>query len=375
MALARLFASVAVGALIAAQTHAQGMPTRWRLVEVWRSGGDAERSPAFSDVVDMQLAPNGHLLVLIGGDRPALVSIDNTGRPVRSVGGTTGPPLLDRPNGFAQFADGRIVINDPRVGRFSVLSEAGRFLREIDYQPWGYTARWLGFTSPDGALVEPVADGGRLVWRRWSSDFASSQLMPVSGCDFGLTAAGPETAFRINGRTRQVTVPVPFLQPPIAFVRGPDGASWAGLGPDYRRIVRTPWLACEDVAEITLEGDPLSIPVDTRLAAQQRVRQMAIDIGASVAPDVERIPATLPLFHTIRVDAANRLWVERHVTPERRAFTVYTADGRRRAEVRQVPIDIDILKPVAFSDTHLFGFTSDESDWTWLVALRIERVD
>ena len=43
-------------------------------------------------------------------------------------------------------------------------------------------------------------------------------------------------------------------------------------------------------------------------------------------------------------------------------------------EIGQVPVPIDTLKPVAFSDNHIFCFTTDESGWSWLVAMRIERV-
>lgn len=329
----------------------------------------------FDEVSDLELAPNGHLLVLTRGQAPQLVWIDNTGRPIRSVGrSSAAPPLLDAPNGLVQFPDGRIVVNDPREGRFVVLTEDGRYVREVAYQPWGWTAQWLGFVAPDGALLDPIPDQQQFTWRRWAPDFAASQMLPASACDFGLVRAGPEASFRIDGANGGAIVAVPFLQPPIALVRTRDGSTWSGVGPDFRRIVHTAWGSCEDDVSIELTGTPIAIPGEMRAAEQRRLRQMAVDVRAPVMPDLDRIPTVMPLFHALRVDRQERLWVERHVTPVTRTFSVFLPDGRHQAEVASVPVRIDTTRPVTFSDNHLFGFTVDDAGWTWLVAMRIERV-
>lgn len=111
-----------------------------------------------------------------------------------------------------------------------------------------------------------------------------------------------------------------------------------------------------------------------REAEQRRIRQMAVDVRASVFPNVDRIPTTMPLFHALRIDRQERLWGERHVTPGTRASGIFTADGRRRAHIADVPAPVNTETPVAFSDNQVFYFTTDESGWTWLVAMRIERV-
>lgn len=357
------------------QAQQTGVPERWRLVEIWRSGGDTTLSLSFEQVVDLELAPNGQLLVLTRGRTPQLVWIDNTGRPVRSVGGAGATaPRFDAPNGVTQFPDGRIVINDPRVGRFSVVSETGRFIRDVDYQPWGWSAQWMGFVAADGALLDFIADGARLTWRRWAPDFSASRLVPASPCDVGAFTANPDASFRIDGAAGGIAVPVPFLQPPVAFVRAPDGSSWSGVGPDYRRIVHAAWGSCDDGAVVEIGGDPLPVPDDMRAAEEQRIRQMAVDVRAPVLPDVGRIPTTMPLFHALRIDRQHRLWVERPVTPTTRAFSVFERDGRHRADVASIPAPIDTDRPVTFSDNHIFYFTTDDSGWTWLVAMRIERV-
>lgn len=374
MTLLRILCLVLAG--VSASVHARQSPApqRWSLVEVWRSGGDPTSSLSFAPVVDLELAPNGQLLALTGGPTPQLAWIDNTGRPIRVVGGPrSGPMALDAPNGLVQFPDGRIVINDPRVGRFVVLSESGRFLRDVDYQPWGWSARWMAFVGTDGALYDFIADGPRLVWRRWAPDFSSSRLVPASSCDPGITAARADTSFHLDGPT-PITIPVPFLQPLISFVRAPDGASWTGAGPDFRRIVHTPWGECEDDVEVRLSGEALQLPDDVRAREVERIRRLAQDTGARTMPDTSRIPNTIPLFHTLRVDRQHRLWVERHVTPDTRGFSVFDPDGRARAEIPVIPTSIDTERPVAFSDNHVFYFTTDDSGWTWLVAMRIERV-
>ena len=351
-------------------------PERWRLVEMWRSGGDPTLDVSFGSVADLEVAANGQLLVLTRGRSPRLVWVNNTGDPVRAIGGTHAPPLLHAPNGIAQFPDGRIVINDPEVGRFVIVSDTGTFIREIDYQPWGWTVQWLGFVGPGGALFDPVADGPRLVWRRWAPDFSASQLLPALPCDVGLVRADPGTTFHVDGTAGRAAIPVPFAQPPIALARAADGSTWSGIAPDYRRIVHTAWRRCDDAPPaIVLAGEPLPVPDEARQAAIDQIEQIAIDVGAPVLPDLDRLPATQPLFHALRIDRQQRLWVERlTASGDAHAFSVFDPDGRPRAAIATIPVTIDTTRPVTFSDNQLFVFTTDDSGWTWLVALRIERI-
>jgi hypothetical protein len=122
---------------------------------------------------------------------------------------------------------------------------------------------------------------------------------------------------------------------------------------------------------IELTGDLVPVPPDVRLTEQERVRQVAIELGAPV-PDLERIPQVLPPFHALRVDRQDRVWIERYVTNETRTFSVFTEGGEPLATL-DIPTQIDTFKPVTFSDNQLYYFTRDGSGWVWLVAMRIER--
>ncbi|MCC7043776.1 MAG: hypothetical protein IT183_07935 [Acidobacteria bacterium] len=364
-----------IGALVVAMTVVlQGQaPERWRLVELWRSGGDPSRQILFDDVVDMTLAANGHLLMLVGNGAPHLLTIDNTGRLVRTVTGHPDDGFRDA-NGVVQLTDGTIVVNEPRVARLSVLDESGDFLRHVPYERWGYMSRWVAFVHEDGGLYEPVGQDQQLVWRRWAPDLSASEILPASGCDFGLVQAAPDAAFAIHSPFGPATImAVPFLQPPLAIARGRDGATWTGIGPDYRRIVRTPWRSCADGPSVVLAGDPVPVPDDLRAAEQERVRKIAFDLKATL-PDLERIPHVRPLFHALRIDRQDRLWVERDVTADTRAFSVFASDGRALADVA-IEYPVDTPNPVVFNDNQIYYFTKDGSGWTWLVAMQIERVE
>lgn len=360
--------------LLAGLLHAQA-PQRWRLVEIWRSGGDIGRQISFDDVVDMELAANGHLLVLVGGTSGQLLVIDNTGRRVRSIGSSTSEsPDLDRPNGVVQMNDGRIIVNDPHVARLTELTAAGSFIRYVPYDRWGYMFRWTAFVHEDGGLYEPFASDGQLVWRRWSPDLSTSDLLPSTGCDFGLMRAAPEAGFEMRSPSGAATfLPVPFLTPPVFIARNDAGDTWTGIGPAYREIVRTPWRGCDDLATIQLEGDPVPVPDDVYSTAVDGIRSAAARMGAAT-PDLERIPHVRPPFETLRIDRQDRLWVERFTIGQGRDFTVYSREGRPLAHV---PVELPVVteKPSAFNDNHFFYFTRDESGWLWLMAMRIERVE
>lgn len=365
-----------IGAFVVALTVVlQGQaPERWRLVELWRSGGDPGRQILFDQVADMTLAANGHLLVLVGHGTPRLLAIDNTGRPVRAVTGSPDDGFRDA-NGVVQLPDGTIVVNEPRVARLSVLDESLNFLRHVPYERWGYMARWAAFVHQDGGVYEPVGQDQQLVWRRWTPDLSTSEILPPSGCDFGLVRAAPDASFEIRSPfgAGGTIMAVPFLQPPLAIARARDGATWTGLGPDYRRIVRTTWRSCEDDGpSIVLTGDPIPVPDDLRAAEQERVRRIAFDLKATL-PDLERIPRVRPLFHALRIDRQDRLWVERDVAGQTRTFSVFGSDGHAVADVA-IEHPVDTTNPVVFNDNQIFYFTKDGSGWTWLVAKRIERV-
>lgn len=345
--------------------HAQ--PGRWQLVERWRSGGDPTHGITFDEVVDVKRAANGHWLVIAGGAAERLLMLDNLGRPVQVA---PSAPRLDRPNGVVQFADGRIVVNEPHAGRLTVLDERGAYLARVPYEPWGYSFRWLGFVHEDGGLYEPIAAGGELVWRRWTPDLTSAELVPAAPCDFGMVSAAPEAVYDIRSPVGGVSVPVPFLQPLLSVVRAPDGGTWAGVGPAYRTIVHTPWQSCDDDRAVVLDGSPQPVSPDDRGRAISRVRQAALGIGAP-EPDLTRIPAVHPLFNALFLDRQQRLWVDRHTSPSSRAFEVYAADGRMLAHV-PMPEPLDVEKPIAFGDSELAYFTTDEHGWVWLVGMRIQ---
>lgn len=362
----RLLAVLVV--VIAPITLRADTPARWRLVELWRSGGDPARQITFDDAIDMKRAANGQLLVLVDGARPQLVIIDNTGHPARAVG--SGAVRFDRPNGLVQFADGRIVVNEPIVGRLTELTERGDFVRYVPYEAWGYTERWLGFVHVDGGLYEPVVQDGRLVWRRWAEDLSTFDLLPAGACDPGMVRASPAAVYEFSSPHGTTAIPVPFAQPAVSIVRAPDGSTWTGIGPDYRRIVHTPWQSCDDDAAIELPEDPVPVAPEDHAEAVARVRQAAFGIAAA-DPDLSRIPDVHPPFRALYLDRQLRLWIDRAVSPTSRLFDVYGPDGRAVASV-PMTLPIDVEKPVVFGDSEIAFFTTGDDGWVWLVAMRIQ---
>src|SRR5690606_41283075 len=115
----------------------------------------------------------------------------------------------------------------------------------------------LGLVTVGAGPSGRVAPAGRLAWRRSAADLSTFALLPAGACDPGMVRASPAAVYEFSSPHGTTAIPVPFAQPAVSIVRASDGSTWTGLGPDYRRIVHTPWQSCDDDAATELPHDPV----------------------------------------------------------------------------------------------------------------------
>ena len=100
-------------------------PTKWRLVEDWRVGGDVDGAHSFGDVRGMGVLPSGGIVFMDYKDEQVHF-LDAKGRPVHTVGRKgAGPGEFQQANGLAVSSEGIIMVNDPGNNRFTLLAANG----------------------------------------------------------------------------------------------------------------------------------------------------------------------------------------------------------------------------------------------------------
>jgi len=384
----RLLLALAVPALLSAQG-----PAAWRLVEVWRKGGEPDGPYAFESVRDVKALPGGRLIIL--DRRSAQLHVyDSSGTVIRSIGRVGGGPGEFRfPFGVAVAPDGRFAVNDPQQSRISLFAADGSYERGVTLrrQPHIYfNVLWDATFDRTGRLVasvglppkapnprvpgsmSPFADSV-LVTERWTSDFtradtlqlcASPQPVHTSPTHYALVSQGGA------GRPPGGWVgwnEIPFTAQRPYFARDLDGHEWGPREYGSGELVRRESGRCASIlARIALHGGRAPIPSSMRDSALRNVRD----------EHRSRVPREYAWYRSLRVDDQNNLWVERDVDGGRR-FDVFAPDGRALAEVTVPPtLDTDLryqTPHVVVAHGRVYGFVKDADDVPYLVAWRIVR--
>lgn len=315
-----------------------------RPTELWRIGGAPDGPLAFDQVIDLK-AGGGGTLVLLDRRQAQVRFYDTTGRHVRSVGRRgAGPGEFRSPTALAVAPNKTVLVHDLATARFTILRADGTVERTIpvvrqprlafnivfdgSFDRTGrlYMSNGVPPKERNAAVPELFGDSA-LVTERWRPDLSRSDTLTMCGA-------------------------------PPAITRDP---SYAPLRAGSNTLIRRESGRCSTVlARVHLVAAAQRIPDPVRTASMKLVpEEFRI-----------RIPCDYPAFRSLRVDDANRLWVERDVTSGKR-FDVFASDGKALGTAL-APAALDTSRPFVIAGTSLYGFVLDGDQVPYLTAWRMQ---
>jgi hypothetical protein len=343
---------------------------RWSLVEELRYG--AEDGPgSLADVRGIVVGDSGQLLVLDFKD-PQIHLFDSLGNYLRAIGRLgQGPGEFSNANGMLRAPDGRLWLNDPNNSRFTVLEPDGGYSAGYPVQIRGYGYIWRAWFDRSGSLYEEIGVRVDTTYlrrlQRLRVDGASlvADTLPRFPCDsLGRTVGASGPAYRTPNGFMQV----PFMASPLQVINIDNGA-WCATGKSYE----IHHVTLDDHATgVMARGTRPAVPVSAaeRDSAEERVRAFFKQTGGST-PDLSLIPGEKPIFRSLHVDPAGRLWVGVNTTDPGYSWDLFDRTGRLLAAVR-APFEIAPYQPVVFQGDRIYAVASD-TDVPTIVRARLVR--
>jgi hypothetical protein len=365
-----------VALVVASLLFLQPAPPTWRLVEEWRVGGEPSGPHALHDVRDLELLPDGNIVLLEFKDQQ-IHFLDGRGKPLRTVGRKGGGPgEYQNANGFVVFPDGNRLVNDPDANRFTLLNSKGDFLKAVPVsQSRGFGGQWDAWVDAEGRLIEATyvrrGQQGVIARERWSADLSKSETIYPIDCP--TVAPPPSEAYSYSFRSAKggMSMAVPYASPTMPTLSTVDGAQWKAPWPTFTPITHTPHGSCTPDVTISLSGAPVVIPAVVRDSAVKRVVDAASKYS-STPPDLSRIPRVFPAFDVMRLDQLGQLWVLRWTDATRKRFEVYGKGGAAVATL-DAPRSLVAYRPTIITADRFIGIVTDGDDVPYLVSYRIVK--
>jgi len=302
---------------------------------------------------------DGNVAVLDGATSE-LRFFDSAGRHVRTVGRPgTGPGEYQNPWGLYRYGSDTLMVQDQGTARMTLLSGDGEVLKTISLR--GIAGGPFVGRLPDGSLMLAVSRGQRRVvegsGRRRSvvhlvRASSEGQLLDTVG-----SFPGPERLVEVT--ERRLTATTPLYARNTGFAVG--GASlFVGDNAEYRIRVYTNGRRLERIVQRAYAPVPLTAEMVARDKARQaraltdpRFRQALEQMYQR-----DRLPATLPAFGDLMVDAGGWLWVSGYTTAVEGnvLWDVFDPSGRLRCAIA-LPAALRVRE---IGHDHLVGVVSDE---------------
>ncbi|MFC1529221.1 6-bladed beta-propeller [Gemmatimonadota bacterium] len=308
----------------------------WKIEEVVRIGAVEGAEPyIFENIRDIHLDSDGRIYIL--DDRARQVRVfDPGGNHVYTVGRQgEGPGEFRMPIGMTSDPDGNLWVVDVMSSRFTVLSPDGNLLNTIRREIVGFSARWQGAFSSDGALYEPGSsidpDTGS------SSNFYIRQVLQ----DGGLIETGRyelpdfDTPFYlVEFQGGAMSLPIPFSPQP-GWVYDGKGGIWVATGDQYRFWHQS--LSGTRTRIVELQREPIAVTESDRAEAHDDIEQYLRRVAGGVDQiDFSKIPRHKPAHGPIILDDQGYIWVVQTLpaspiaengTPSN-VFDVFDPEGR-----------------------------------------------
>lgn len=343
---------------------------QWSLVEELRYG--AEDGPgSLADIRGIVLGDSGHLLVLDFKDQQIHV-FDSLGTYLRAIGRRgQGPGEFGNANGMLRAPDGRIWINDPDNGRFTVLASDGSLHATHPVRIGGYGYLWQAWFDSSGTLYESVSVrvdtsyGRRLQRYRMEAIPLRSDTLPRYPCDSVALALPTAPNYY---RTPRGYMDVPFMISPVRAI-DPNVGAWCATGERYGLHQVT---LDDHPTGVVVHGSrpPTPVSVAERDSAIANVRRFFEQTGGA-NPDLSRIPSEKPVIRSLQVDAVGRLWAGVNSSDGGSTWDLFDVAGRPLATAH-AGFGVNPWHPLHFQGDRVYAVASD-TDVPTIVRARLVR--
>lgn len=347
------------------------------LVEELRIGElDGPDKYTFGQIRELAVGPQGTIYVYDGAVK-ALRAYDSTGRYLRTIGAEGGGPGEYREVlGLAVLPDGRLLLDDPRLGRINVYSATG--------DPLGAWPMPSGLFTSNSITTDSA---GRSYVKILTSDIRQGEPWPIGYVRLDGTGAVVDT---IPGpRWREEVANAPVYGPVGLWAWHPHGYMVAAFGGRYAVELRR---VGQPVLRIERADQPMvPVPADERAELKETFsalrRQGAF--GSGTPPAEPEIPAVKPALRALTLGDDGRIWVSPHLPSVRRAEPVDTTlPPGRRPRSWTAPVAWDVFEPdgtflgrvtvppgssiLAMRGDRAWGTVRDENDVPYVVRWRVK---
>lgn len=312
---------------------------------------------------------------------PALRLYDSSGSFLRTLGRVGSGPgeYRDGDGGLAALTDGRIVLRDPRNGRFVVFDASGEF-SESWAGPSGQFTSSPMFPALDGGFYNPQfgASGGFIVHYSSSGESIDTLRPPPN----------PLQPARISARAGGVsqTWSVPFSASFLSTFHQ-DGHYVTARSDKYAIDLHRP---DGTVLRITRTAHPVSVKRGERLANEEEVYAAMRQVDPEWRWNGPAIPTTKPLLRRILAAEDGTIWALLHgegeLNPlesgdrstedsdtqefiEPTIFDVLSSDGRYLGEV-QAPPEM-LLSPMIIRGGYVWAVSVDQLGVQYLTRYKL----
>lgn len=347
-----------------------------RLVEELRIGElDGPDEYIFGQVRELAVGPQGTIYVYDGAVK-ALRAYDSTGRYLRTIGAEGGGPGEYREVlGLAILPDGRLLLDDPRLGRINVYSATG--------DPLGAWPMPSGLFTSNAITTDSA---GRSYVKILTSDIRQGEPWPIGYVRLDDKGAVVDT---IPGpRWLEEVANAPAYGPVGLWAWHPHGYMVAAFGGRYAVDLRR---AGGPVLRIERANQPV-VPVPAEERAELKEAFSALRrqgaFGSGTPPAEPEIPVVKPALRALMLGYDGRIWVSPHLPSVRRAEPVDTTlPPGRRPRSWTAPVAWDIFEPdgtflgrvtvppgtsiLAMRGDRAWGTVRDENDVPFVVRWRV----
>lgn len=355
-------------ALLANVINAQGKPAVWTAREQWRIDGSEAGEP-FAALRDFIVLNDGQEWTLDFKDQD-IRRYSGSGKFLGKSGRKgSGPGEMQNANGMLVAHDGKVWINDPANGRYTVFKSDGKYNSQSlhPFRSFGY--RWDGFRNDvTKEILESVSDRGGTSLRRFDrtgkelSTFAMPSCSQKTSTDSYFQAETP----KVGGTTGSY----PFTTGG-GLVSNSKGDYWCA-STRGQTVVLISGAKGDTLATASMQYPLLRVTAAERNAEVAKIEKH-IARYQTTNFDKSKIPGDKPGIVKLISDADGRLWVQRASEFGKRttSFDAFDAKGKHLGSL-SIPAKMTGGMPLHARGNLVWLSIVDQDDVPYVVQYRLQ---